>query len=229
LASAVCHPPPCPVVGGLHNSPEPGATYGSPDKHQTAGHLRGYSTASVTRTLLRIPATSPRRARSPLCRITTYSPMRHWGVTKAKKSHRRPRRLGTWGEVSHAFGAHTVVFTPRRTKETRSPRAAKSSSLARRRDEEARGQLHFILDCVAPSTTSMLHQPAHAHGNITLVGAPRNRCLAASASSWTPAACLARRWRHPETQEMSFCGATTSRRRGSFRSKTHRASIIYVK
>ena len=45
--------------------------------------------------------------------ITTYSPMRHWGVTKGKKVG--VVGLGGLGhmavKVAHALGAHVVVFT----------------------------------------------------------------------------------------------------------------------
>src|ERR1035437_5545787 len=45
--------------------------------------------------------------------ITTYSPMRHWGVTKGKKvGVVGVGGLGHMGvKFAHAFGAHVVVFT----------------------------------------------------------------------------------------------------------------------
>lgn len=65
-------------------------TYGSPDRHQTAAVTYGGSSDSVVVDedfVLRIPQNliprPPRRCRAG---ITTYSPMRHWGVTKGKKS-----------------------------------------------------------------------------------------------------------------------------------------------
>src|SRR3954468_9640181 len=65
-------------------------TYGSPDKHGTAPvTYGGYSDSMVVdeRFVLRPPPSlDPAGAAPLLCAgITTYSPMRHWGITKGKK------------------------------------------------------------------------------------------------------------------------------------------------
>jgi uncharacterized zinc-type alcohol dehydrogenase-like protein len=93
-------------------------TYNSPDKHlpgkQTYG---GYSTQMVVDEdfCLLVPANLDLAAAAPLlcAGITTYSPLRHWGVTKGKKVG--IVGLGGLGHMgvkfAHAFGAHTVLFT----------------------------------------------------------------------------------------------------------------------
>ena len=67
--------------------------------------------------------------------ITTYSPMRHWGVGQGKKVG--VVGLGGLGHMgvkfAHAFGAHVVVFTtsPRARRKTRSASARMRSSSRR--------------------------------------------------------------------------------------------------
>jgi len=64
-------------------------TYGFPDKHLGGVTYGGYSDGVVVdqRFVLSIPAHLDLAATAPLlcAGITTYSPMRHWGVTKGKK------------------------------------------------------------------------------------------------------------------------------------------------
>src|SRR6187455_1446582 len=93
-------------------------TYGSPDRHGTAPvTYGGYSDSIVVdeRFVLRIPKNLNLAAAAPLlcAGITTYSPMRHWGVSEGKKVG--VVGLGGLGHMgvkfAHAFGAHTVVFT----------------------------------------------------------------------------------------------------------------------
>ncbi len=93
-------------------------TYNSPDKHLPGKTTYGgYSTRIVVdekfcfhvSEKLHLPAVAPL-----LCAgITTYSPLRHWGVTKGMKVG--IVGLGGLGHMglkfSHAFGAHTVLFT----------------------------------------------------------------------------------------------------------------------
>jgi len=93
-------------------------TYNFPDKHH-AGPVTygGYSDSVVVdqRFVLRVPANLSLAGAAPLlcAGITTYSPMRHWGVTKGKKVG--VVGLGGLGHMAvkfaHALGAHTVVFT----------------------------------------------------------------------------------------------------------------------
>ena len=66
-------------------------TYGSPDKHFPEGHITqgGYSTSIVVdqHFVLKIPPNLDTKAVAPLlcAGITTYSPLRKWGVSKGHK------------------------------------------------------------------------------------------------------------------------------------------------
>src|SRR5688500_18723756 len=64
-------------------------TYNSPDKHTGAVTYGGYSDSIVVdeRFALRVPSNLNLAGAAPLlcAGITTYSPMRHWGVKKGKK------------------------------------------------------------------------------------------------------------------------------------------------
>src|SRR5215469_5510327 len=65
-------------------------TFNSPDKHKTAPvTYGGYSDSIVVdnQFVLRVPSNLNRAGTAPLlcAGITTYSPMRHWGVGKGKK------------------------------------------------------------------------------------------------------------------------------------------------
>src|SRR5207249_11463538 len=92
-------------------------TYNFPDKHLGGVTYGGYSGSIVVdqRFVLRIPSNLNLAGAAPLlcAGITTYSPMRHWGVTKGKKVG--VVGLGGLGHMAvkfaHALGAHTVVFT----------------------------------------------------------------------------------------------------------------------
>jgi uncharacterized zinc-type alcohol dehydrogenase-like protein len=92
-------------------------TFNSPDVHLGGVTYGGYSDSIVVKEqfVLRVPSNLDlARAASLLCAgITTYSPMRHWGVTKDKKVG--VVGLGGLGhmavKIAHALGAHVVVFT----------------------------------------------------------------------------------------------------------------------
>ena len=92
-------------------------TYNFPDKHRRASLTAATPTRIVVdeHFVLRVPANLDLAGAAPLlcAGITTYSPMRHWGVTKGKKVG--VVGLGGLGHMgvkfAHAFGAHTVVFT----------------------------------------------------------------------------------------------------------------------
>ena len=92
-------------------------TFNSPDVHLGGITYGGYSDSIVVKEhfVLRVPSNlSPARAAPLLCAgITTYSPMRHWDVTKGKKVG--VVGLGGLGHMAvkfaHALGAHVVVFT----------------------------------------------------------------------------------------------------------------------
>jgi alcohol dehydrogenase (NADP+) len=92
-------------------------TYNSPDKHSGSVTYGGYSDSIVVdqRFVLHVPSNLSLAGAAPLlcAGITTYSPLRHWGVTKGKKVG--VVGLGGLGHMgvkfAHAFGAHVVVFT----------------------------------------------------------------------------------------------------------------------
>ena len=96
----------------------------------------------------------PRRCSAP--GITTYSPMRHWGVAKGKKVG--VAGLGGLGHMavkfSHALGAHTVVFTTSPSKADDAQRLGADEVVylkRRQRNAEACRQLrlHPRCDCRA--------------------------------------------------------------------------------
>ena len=195
-------------------------TYGSPDKHKTAPvTYGGYSDSIVVdeRFVLSIPANLSLAGAAPLlcAGITTYSPMRHWGVTTGKKVG--VVGLGGLGHMgvkfAHAFGAHTVVFTTSPSKKEDALRLGADEVVISRNAAEMKahaGSFDFILDCVAAEHDLNAYiNLLTRDGNITLVGAP-NQPLPVSAFSLI----LGRRSLSgsliggiPETQEMlDFCG-----------------------
>jgi alcohol dehydrogenase (NADP+) len=158
-------------------------TYGSPDKHGTAPvTYGGYSDSIVVDEafVLRVPANLSLAGAAPLlcAGITTYSPMRHWGVTKGKKVG--IVGLGGLGHMgvkfAHAFGAHTVVFTTSPNKKEDALRlGADEVVVSRNAAEMAKhaGSFDFILDCVAADHDINAYiNLLTRDGNITLVGVP---------------------------------------------------------
>jgi uncharacterized zinc-type alcohol dehydrogenase-like protein len=157
-------------------------TFNSPDKHLGGVTYGGYSDSVVVdeRFVLRVPSNlDPAGAAPLLCAgITTYSPLRRWGVAKGKKVG--IVGLGGLGHMgvkfARALGAHVVVFTTSAgIKEDALRLGANEVVLSRHADEMARqaGSLDFILDCVAADHDISAYLNLLAHdGNLTLVGAP---------------------------------------------------------
>jgi uncharacterized zinc-type alcohol dehydrogenase-like protein len=157
-------------------------TYNAPDKHIGGVTYGGYSDSIVVaeRFVLKVPSNLDLAGTAPLlcAGITTYSPMRHWGVTKGKKVG--VVGLGGLGHMgvkfAHAFGAHTVVFTTSPSKADDALRlGADEVVLSRNADEMARhaGSFDFILDAVAAQHDINAYiQLLRRDGNITMVGAP---------------------------------------------------------
>jgi uncharacterized zinc-type alcohol dehydrogenase-like protein len=195
-------------------------TYNSSDKHGTAPvTYGGYSTGVVVdeRFVLRIPSSlDPAGAAPLLCAgITTYSPMRHWGVAKGKKVG--VVGLGGLGHMgvkfARALGAHVVVFTTSPGKKEDALRLGAHEVVLSRNADEMRkhaGSFDFILDAVsAPHDLNAYVQLLRRDGNITLVGAPERPLpvsvfgliLGRRSVSGSPIGGI------PETQEMlDFCG-----------------------
>jgi len=158
-------------------------TYGSPDKHGTAPvTYGGYSESIVVdeRFVLRIPDNLDLAGAAPLlcAGITTYSPMRHWGVGEGKKVG--VVGLGGLGHMAvkfaRAFGAHVVVFTTSESKKEDALRlGAHEVVLSRNADEMEKhaGSFDFILDAVAAQHDINAYINLLARdGNLTMVGAP---------------------------------------------------------
>jgi uncharacterized zinc-type alcohol dehydrogenase-like protein len=195
-------------------------TYNFPDKHLGGVTYGGYSDSIVVdeRFVLRAPANLNLAGVAPLlcAGITTYSPMRHWGVTKGKKVG--VVGLGGLGHMgvkfAHALGAHVVVFTTSPNKKDDALRLGADEVVVSRdatQMQKHAGSFDFILDAVAADHDINAYiNLLGRDGNITLVGAPE-KPLAVSAFglimgrrslSGSPIGGI------PETQEMlDFCGA----------------------
>src|SRR5947199_1247059 len=157
-------------------------TFNSPDKHLGGVTYGGYSDSIVVdeHFVLRLPPNLNIAGAAPLlcAGITTYSPMRHWGVAEGKKVG--VVGLGGLGHMgvkfAHAFGAHVVVFTTTPNKREDALRlGADEVVVSRNADEMKRhaGSFDFILDCVsAEHDINAYIQMLTRDGNITLVGAP---------------------------------------------------------
>ena len=194
-------------------------TYNAPDKHTGGVTYGGYTDSIVVneRFVLSVPSNLNLTGAAPLlcAGITTYSPMRHWGVTKGKKVG--VVGLGGLGHMgvkfAHAFGAHTVVFTTSPSKKDDALRlGADEVVLSRDANEMAKhdGSFDFILDAVAAEHDINAYiNLLRRDGNITLVGAPEKPLPVAAFAlimgrrslSGSPIGGIA------ETQEMlDFCG-----------------------
>jgi alcohol dehydrogenase (NADP+) len=157
-------------------------TYNFPDKQGGGVTYGGYSDSIVVteKFALKVPSNLDLAGTAPLlcAGITTYSPMRHWGVTKGKKVG--VVGLGGLGHMAvkfaHAFGAHTVVFTTSPGKKDDALRlGADEVVLSRNADEMAKhaGSFDFILDAVAAEHDINAYiQMLRRDGNLTMVGAP---------------------------------------------------------
>jgi uncharacterized zinc-type alcohol dehydrogenase-like protein len=165
-------------------------TYNFPDKYLGGVTYGGYSNSIVVdeRFVLRAPPNLNLAGTAPLlcAGITTYSPMRHWGVTKGKKVG--VVGLGGLGHMgvkfAHAFGAHVVVFTTSPNKKEDALRLGADEVVVSRNANEMQkhtNSFDFILDAVsADHDINAYIQLLARDGNITLVGVPQ-KPLAVSA------------------------------------------------
>lgn len=159
-------------------------TYNSPDKHLGGVTYGGYSDNIVVdeRFALRVPDNLDLAGVAPLlcAGITTYSPLRHWGVTQGKKVG--VVGLGGLGHMgvkfAHAFGAHVVVFTTSPNKKEDALRLGADEVVVSRNADEMQqhaGSFDFILDTVsAKHDINAYLNLLRPDGNVTLVGAPPN-------------------------------------------------------
>jgi alcohol dehydrogenase (NADP+) len=162
--------------------PELTLTYGSPDKHLGGVTHGGYSASIVVdeRFVLSIPANlDPAGAAPLLCAgITTYSPLRHWGVSAGQKVG--VVGLGGLGHMgvkfAKALGAHVVVFTTSPGKREDALRLGADEVVLSTDPEEMQkhaGSFDFILDTVsADHDLDAYLGLLTIDGSIVLVGAP---------------------------------------------------------
>jgi uncharacterized zinc-type alcohol dehydrogenase-like protein len=194
-------------------------TFNSPDKHLGGVTYGGYSESIVVDQcfVLRVPSNLNLAGAAPLlcAGITTYSPMRRWGVTKGKKVG--VVGLGGLGHMgvkfAHALGSHVVVFTTSSSKKEDARRLGADEVVISKNADEMQKQAEsfdFILDAVsADHDINAYINLLRRDGNLTMVGAPpkplgvsafglimRRRSFSGSSIGGIP-----------ETQEMlDFCG-----------------------
>jgi uncharacterized zinc-type alcohol dehydrogenase-like protein len=157
-------------------------TFNSPDKHLGGVTYGGYSESIVVdqRFVLRVPSNLKLAGTAPLlcAGITTYSPMRRWGVAKGKKAG--VVGLGGLGhmavKLAHAFGAHVVVFTTSPKKKEDALRLGADEVVISRDADEMQKHAEsfdFILDAVsADHDINAYINLLRRDGNLTIVGAP---------------------------------------------------------
>ena len=196
-------------------------TYNSPDVHLPGKTTYGGYSAGIVvdeRFVLRIPAHLDPAAAAPLlcAGITTYSPLRHWGVGKGSKvGIVGLGGLGHMGvKLSVALGAQTVLFTTSQGKVADGLRLG-AAEVVISKDDAAMARhansFDFILNTVAAShNLDIFSNLLKRDGTLCLVGVPehphpspsvsplimRRRNIAGSLIGGTK-----------ETQEMlNFCG-----------------------
>lgn len=157
-------------------------TYNSKDRIDGSLAQGGYSSHIVVdeRYVLRVSDKLPLDAVAPLlcAGITTWSPLRHWGV----KPGDRVGIVGLGGlghmavKFARAFGAHVVLFTTSERKREDALRLGASEvvvSTDRKQMKAQANALDFILDCVsAPHDLNAYLACLKREGTMTLVGVP---------------------------------------------------------
>jgi len=157
-------------------------TYNSPDKHTGKMTYGGYSKQIVVdeRFVLRVPPNLDLAAVAPLlcAGITTYSPLRHWGVSQGQKVG--VVGLGGLGHMAikfaHAFGAEVVLFTTSAHKAEDARRLGADQVVLSTDPEQMQAHLQsfdFILDTVAaPHDLDCYLTLLRRDGTLCLVGMP---------------------------------------------------------
>ena len=157
-------------------------TFNSPDEYTGTMTYGGYSESIVVNEhfVLRVPTNLALAGTAPLlcAGITTYSPLRHWGVTKGKKVG--VVGLGGLGHMgvkfAHAFGAHVVVFTTSQSKTEDALRLGADEVVISRNEnamQKHAGSFDFILDTVSAAHDINAYVNLLCRDrNLTLVGAP---------------------------------------------------------
>lgn len=158
------------------------ATYNSPDRHTGGMTYGGYSSHIVVDEafVLRIPGSLDLAASAPLlcAGITTYSPLREWGVGPGK-------RVGVVGlgglghmavKLASAMGAEVVLFTTSPGKAADAKRLGATETVVssdRAAMKREAGKLDFILNTVAASHDLDAYlELLRRDGTLCLVGVP---------------------------------------------------------
>jgi uncharacterized zinc-type alcohol dehydrogenase-like protein len=160
----------------------PTFTYNSEDKHLGGVTYGGYSDSVVVDEAfaLRVSDKVDLAATAPLlcAGITTYSPLRHWKVSKGQ----RVGIVGLGGlghmgvKFANAFGAHVVLFTTSAGKTQDALRMGAHEVVQSKNEAEMQkqaGTFDFILDTVsAQHDLNAYLSLLKRDGTLTLVGAP---------------------------------------------------------
>jgi len=166
----------CETPGGLI------LTYNGTDKYLGGVTYGGYSDSIVVDEafVLRVSDKLSLAGTAPLlcAGITTYSPMRHWKVSKGQKVG--IVGLGGLGHMgvkfAHALGAHVVLFTTSPNKVADGRRLGADEVVVSKNAEEVQkhaGSFHFILDAVsAEHDLNTYLSLLKRDGTMVLVGAP---------------------------------------------------------
>ncbi|GAA4317856.1 NAD(P)-dependent alcohol dehydrogenase [Compostibacter hankyongensis] len=210
-----------PCKNGLEQYCEKGftGTYNGRDKYLPQRTYGGYSQRIVVdeHFVLHVPENLDPAGTAPLlcAGITTYSPLRHWKAGPGKKvGVIGIGGLGHMGvKLSHAMGAHTIVFTTSESKKEDALRLGADEVVLSNNEAEMQartGSLDLILDTVsAQHDLNAYLQLLKLDGALVLVGLPEHplpvepfnmvhnrRSFAGSSIGGIP-----------ETQEMlDFCG-----------------------
>jgi uncharacterized zinc-type alcohol dehydrogenase-like protein len=193
-------------------------TYGSPDKHLGGMTYGGYSKNIVVDQyfVLHVPDKSNLAGVAPLlcAGITTYSPLRHWKVSKGQKvGIVGLGGLGHMGvKLAHAMGAHVVLFTTSPNKKEDAQRLGAHEVVVSKNQNEMDRHINsfdFILDTVSAQHDLNAYMALiKRDGTLTLVGAPEHP------PAVEPFSLIIKRRQYagsliggiPETQEMlDFC------------------------
>lgn len=158
-------------------------TYNSPDQHIPGQQTYGGYSNSVTvdeSFVLRVPENLDLAATAPLlcAGITTYSPIKRWGIKKGDKVG--VVGLGGLGHMAlkfaHALGAHVVLFTTSPNKADDAKRLGANEVVVSKNEDEMNallGSFDFIIDCVsAEHDVNIYLNLLKLNGTLTLVGAP---------------------------------------------------------
>lgn len=167
-------------------------TYNAEDKHSGGMTYGGYSQRIVSDQafVLRVPDNLDLAASAPLlcAGITTWSPLRHWGVGPGQKVG--VVGLGGLGHMAvkfaRALGAEVVLFTTSPGK-AEDARRLGASEVVLSNDPVAMGALRnhfdFILDTVsAPHDLNVYLGLLKRNGTLTLVGVPPEPAPVAAAN-----------------------------------------------